>query len=32
MLADGRDVMIACDRARGVRMIAERGGHDLVIG
>ena len=31
MLADGRDVMIARDRARGARMIAERGGHDLVI-
>lgn len=31
MLADGRDVMIARDRGRGARMIAERGGHDLVI-
>jgi len=31
MLADGRDVLIARDRARGARMIAERGAHDLII-
>jgi tetraacyldisaccharide 4'-kinase len=31
MLADGRDVMIARDRARGARVIAERGGHDVII-
>jgi len=31
MLADRRDVMVAHDRARGARMIAERGRHDLII-
>ena len=31
MLADGRDVLISHDRARGARMIAERGGHDVII-
>lgn len=31
MLADGRDVMVARDRARGARMIADRGRHDVII-
>ena len=31
MLADGREVMISRDRARGARMIAERGTHDMII-
>ncbi|MGC6454469.1 MAG: tetraacyldisaccharide 4'-kinase [Candidatus Puniceispirillaceae bacterium] len=31
MLADGRDVMIARDRARGARMIVDRGIHDVII-
>jgi len=31
MLADGRDVMIARDRVRAARMIADRGAHDVII-
>lgn len=31
MLADGRDVLISKDRARGARVIAERGVHDVIL-
>ena len=31
MLADGRDVMVSRDRARGARLIAEGGTHDVIL-
>ncbi|MEC7172800.1 MAG: tetraacyldisaccharide 4'-kinase, partial [Pseudomonadota bacterium] len=31
MLADGRDVLISKDRARGARVIAERGVHNVIL-
>lgn len=31
MLADGRDVLVSRDRARGARVIAERGIHDVIL-
>ena len=31
MLADGRDVMVSRDRAKGARMIAEHGLHDVIL-
>ena len=31
MLADGRDVLVSRDRARGARIIAERGLHDVIL-
>ena len=31
MLADGRDVLVSKDRARGARVIAERGLHDVIL-